>query len=117
MESSRHIVCNIDRSLEYCAHHPRETFLGITSEVLGFFIGIGSSRGIANTGDDERVISCAKADCAYGSEGGGYDTCNGIGWALVVEVFSGFVSVGVRIENRQSEEEYEQSEIFVLQYP
>ncbi len=71
MESSRHIVRDIDRSLEDCAHHPREAFLGITSEVLGFLIGVGSSGGFENAGDDERVISYAKADCAYGSEGGG----------------------------------------------
>jgi hypothetical protein len=117
MESSRHIVGNIDRSLEYCSHHPRDTFLGIASEVLGFLIGIGSSGGFENAGDDERVIGYAKADCAYGSEGGGDGACYRISWALVVEVFGGFVSVGVKIENSEAEEEDEQSEIFVLQYP
>ncbi len=103
METSRHIICNIDRSFEDCAYHTRETFLGITSEVFRFFIGIGSSGGIENAGDDERVISCAKADCAYGSEGGGDDACYGIGWALVVEIIGGFVSVGVRFENRETQ--------------
>lgn len=103
MEPSRHIICHIDRSLEYCTYHTRETLLGITSEVLGFFIGIGSSGGIEEAGDDEWVISYSKTDCAYGSEGGGDDACYGIGWALVVEVFGGFVSVGVRIENRETE--------------
>lgn len=103
MESSGHIVRNIDRSLEYCTHHTREALLGITSEGLGFFIGIRSSGGIEEAGNDERVISYSKTDCAYGSEGGGDDACYGIGWALVVEVFGGFVSVGVRIENRETE--------------
>jgi hypothetical protein len=105
MEPSRHIVRNIDRSLEDCTHHTREAFLDIAGEVLGFFIGIGSNGGVENAGDDERVIGYAEADCAYGSEGGGDGACYGIGWALVVEVLSGFVSVGVRIENRETEEE------------
>lgn len=97
MEPSRHIVRNIDRSLEDCSHHTRDAFLGIASEVFRFLIGVGSSGGFEHAGDDERVIGYAKADCAYGSEGGGDGARYRIGWALVVEVFGGFVSVGVRL--------------------
>jgi hypothetical protein len=96
MKSSRHVVREVNRGFQSSPNNSRDPFLTITCKFRSFLVGGGASWGIENRRNNERVICYTEADGAYGTKGGGYGACYGIGGALVVEIFGGIVSELVR---------------------
>lgn len=86
MESTGHVVSDINGSFESGAYHTRYAFLGVTCEFDGFVAGLRALWGVEDCGEDEGVVSYSQADGSYGAEDSGDCACYGIYRALVVEV-------------------------------
>jgi len=102
METSRHVVRNINRGFKCCTDHSCQAFLGITGKFHGFAVGIGTCWRIADGGKNEWVVSCTEADGSHAAEDCGHCTCEGIRGALIVQINGGFVS-GLVSETKSAE--------------
>jgi len=86
METSSHIVRDIDRGFESRSYDSRDPFLWVTGESGGFIASVGASWWVEDGGEYKRVVGYAEADRAYGAEDSGDGARDGVGGALVVEI-------------------------------
>ncbi len=99
MEPSRHVVRDVNWCFERCSYDPRDPLFSITGKFRSFFVGAGACWWTEDAGDNERVVSDSETNRSYSAEDGGDGSCQGVGGALVVEIFGRFVSGNVRSLN------------------
>ena len=68
METSGHIVRDIDRGFQACSYHSCDPFLRVTGKLCGFIVSVRARRRIKDSREDERVVGYAEADGAYGAK-------------------------------------------------
>jgi len=78
MESTSHVISDVDRSFESSADDSRDAFLRVACEFSGFVAGFGALWGVEDCGEDEGVVGHSQADGSYGAEDGGDRACYGI---------------------------------------